>query len=111
MLLNCSVAHRVAELFAALHHQHFVDGVDDHLRRDFRERLLQRRVAVGPQVRVLLPERGDLPLLEIGLGDDLAVHLDEHLLDDVGAAASQPPQRAISTQATTMQFCVSCESS
>ena len=44
----------------------------------------QRRVVVGPQVRVLLAKRGDLPLLEIGLGDDLAVHLHQDLLDDVG---------------------------
>ena len=65
MLLNCSVRHRVAELLAALHHQHLVDRVDDHRRRDFGERLLQRGVAVGTQVRVLLAERGDLPLLRV----------------------------------------------
>ena len=31
---------------------------------------------------LLLPQRGDLPLLELALGDDVAVHLHEHLLDD-----------------------------
>ena len=47
------------------------------------EGLLQRRVVVGAQVRLLLTQRRDLPLLEVGLGDDLAIHLHQHLLDDV----------------------------
>ena len=50
-----------------------VDSVDDHARRHFRERLPQRRVAIGPEVGIALTKRGDLPLLEIGLGDDLAI--------------------------------------
>ena len=33
---------------------------------------------------VLLPQRRHLPLLEIGLREDLAVDLDQHLLDDLG---------------------------
>ena len=47
-------------------------------------------VAVAFQIDLLthLPERGDLALLEIGLGEDLAVHLDEDLLDDLGAGAT-----------------------
>jgi hypothetical protein len=32
-----------------------------------------------------LPERGNLPLLEVGLGEDVAVHLHQHLLDDFAA--------------------------
>ena len=32
-----------------------------------------------------LADRGHLPLLELGLGDDVAVHLHEHLLDDFRA--------------------------
>ncbi len=79
------VAHLQPELAPALHHQHLVDGVDDHARRDLaehrRERLVaaQRiRVEIGPG----LPQGGHLQLLEVGHRDDLAVHLDEHLLDD-----------------------------
>ena len=98
-------AHRVAELLAALHHQHLVDGVDDHGRRDFGERLLQRRVAVGTQVRVLLAERRDLARFEIGLGDDLAVHLHQHLLDDVRASTrvrpAAPKPRSLRTSASS----------
>ena len=83
--------HRVAELLAALDHQHLVDGFDDDLRRDIGEGLLQRRVAIGAQVRLLLPKRRDLPLLEVGLGDDLAVHLDQDLLEDIGMPSTRWP--------------------
>ena len=40
---------------------------------------------------------GDLPLLELGLRDDVAVHLHEDLLDDVARASAprRTPQRAI----------------
>ncbi len=46
--------------------------------------------------------RGDLPLLEVGLGEDLAVHLDEDLFDDLGAERQAgrrgEPQREEATQ-------------
>ena len=64
------------------------------LRRDLVERLAQLRVArVALQIDLLahLPQRRDLPLLEIGLGEDLAVHLDEDLLDDLGPRDGQRP--------------------
>ena len=35
-----------------------------------------------------LAERRDLAVLEVGLGEDLAVHLDEDLLDDFGARST-----------------------
>ena len=43
--------HGVAELLAALDHQHFVDGVDDDAGRDFGQRLLQRLIVLGTEVR------------------------------------------------------------
>ena len=56
----------------------------------------------------LLAQRRDLPRLEIGLGEDLAVHLDQHLLDDLGAQRRPPPARSRpSTRATeTSSVCV-----
>ena len=84
--LELVVAHGVAQFLAALREQQFVDGVDDHLRRHLTEHLGERRViAAQPAHFRPLTKRGDLPLLEIGLGDDLAVHAHENLLDDVGA--------------------------
>ena len=48
---------------------------------------------VGLQIRgvdlavlVLLPQRLDLALCQVGLREDLAVHLHDHLLDDDGLA-------------------------
>jgi hypothetical protein len=38
--------------------------------------------------RVALPERFDLQLLEVGLGEDLAIHLDHDALDDAVAFLS-----------------------
>jgi hypothetical protein len=75
--------HRVAELLAALDHQHLVDGVDDDGGRHFGKGCPQRGVAIGPQVGILLAQRRDLARFELGLGDDLAVHLHQDLLDDV----------------------------
>ena len=86
--LNCVVAELVAELFAALDEQHLVDRVDHDLRRDLVERLAQLDVvgiALQVDLLALLAQRGDLALLEIGLGEDLAVHLHENLLDDFAA--------------------------
>ena len=76
-------AHGEPELPAALHHQQLVHGIDDHGGRDFRQRALQGGIAVGAEVGVALAQGRDLARLEIGLGDDLAVHLHEHLLDDL----------------------------
>ena len=82
------VGEREAQLLAALQQQHLVDRVDEDLRRHLGERLLQL-VVVLRVARVRLPcssgaDGRDLPLLELGLGEDLAVHLHEHLLDDLG---------------------------
>ena len=87
-LLNCSSRELVAELLAALHHQHFVDGADQQAGRDFVERFAQLGAAlVGRQVDGLafLAQRLHLPGFKIALGQDLAIHLHEHLLDDLGA--------------------------
>ena len=78
-------AERVAQLAAALDEQQLVNGVDDDVGRDVDERLLQLGVGARPEVRVALPQRGDLPLLELGLGDDVAVHLHQNLFEDVRA--------------------------
>jgi hypothetical protein len=58
---------------------------DDDGRRDLDEGRLQCRIAFRTQVRILLTQRCDLARFEIGLGDDLAVHLHQDLFDDVGA--------------------------
>ena len=90
-LLNCCVAQRVAELLAALHDEHLVDRVDHDLRRDLVERLAELgvvRVALQVDRLPLLAERGNLTLFEIGLGEDLAVHLHENLLDDLAARSA-----------------------
>ena len=47
------------------------------------------RIALQVDLLTLLAQRGDLALLEVGLGEDLAVHLDENLLDDFGADAGR----------------------
>ena len=81
------VAHLEPELLAALHEEHLVDGVDDDARRDLVEHLAQRDVVLhvgGVDVRVVGAQRRHLQLLDVGLGEDLAVHLHEHLLDDLG---------------------------
>ena len=44
-----------------------------------------RRSLFRSSLLALLAQRRNLALLEIGLGEDLAVHLDENLLDDFGA--------------------------
>ena len=87
--LNCSSRELVALLLAELQQQQLVDRLDEDPRRDLGEHLLQLLVVLqrlGVDVLVHpLAERGDLPGLELGLGDDVAVHLHQHLLDDLGA--------------------------
>ena len=43
------------------------------------------RVVLQVELLAALAQRRDLPRLEVGLGEDLAVHLDQDLLDDLGA--------------------------
>ena len=78
------------ELFAALRQQHFVDDVDHDLRRDLVEGLPELFV-LGIVLRIdllaLLAQHGNLALLEIALGEDVAVHLDENLFEDLGAGS------------------------
>ena len=50
--LELLVAHRVAELLAALDEQQLVDGVDDHRRRDLGQQLGQRRVVAAQRLRL-----------------------------------------------------------
>ena len=76
------------QFLRALQEQQLVDRLQHDLRRDFVERLAQLRVVL--QVRfghlaVLLAERRDLTLFQVALGEDLAIHLDQDLLDDLGA--------------------------
>jgi hypothetical protein len=87
--LELIVADAVAELLAALQQQHLVDDVDDQLRRDLVERLAKLGVgrrALQVDLLPLLAQDADLTLLELALREDLAVHLDEDLLEDFGAA-------------------------
>ncbi len=99
------VAHRPAQLAASLHQQQLVDGRQDQVGRDFRHRLAQlgagrRHVPqLGPVAQL-----GHLPLLELGLGDDVAVHLDQDLLEDLRAerrerqAGEERPRAATSNR-------------
>ena len=85
--LELLVAQLIAELLAALDDHHLVDRIHHDLRRDLVEHFPQlcvRGIALQIERLALLPERGDLTLLEVALGEDFAVHLDEDLLDDVG---------------------------
>src|SRR5581483_2187653 len=93
--LELIVAEPVAELLPALRQQRLVDHVHHDLRRDLVERLLELGVAgVGLRIEVLalLPQRGDLPLLEVALGEDVAVDLDQDLLEDFGARRGRDEQ-------------------
>src|SRR5439155_19238498 len=87
-ILELVVRQLVSQLAAALYDEHVVDDVDNELRRDLVERLPELRVgllALEVDLLTTLTQRLDLYVFEIGLGEDLAVHLDEDLFDDVGA--------------------------
>ena len=65
--------------------QQLVDGVDQQLRRDLGDRLLQFLVVLERIRRdFAIAERGNLPFFELALGDDVAVHLDQNLLQNLG---------------------------
>src|SRR5262249_34603521 len=88
-VLELIVAELVTELPAPLDNQHLVNDANDQLGSDFVKRLAKLSLAlVALQVKLLAPltERGDLARLEIGLREDLPIHLDQYLLDDVGAS-------------------------
>ena len=80
------VADGEPDLLRALHQQHFIDHGDDSLRSDLREELGELGIGQSARVRLIrqLAERLELNAVELGLGDDLAVHLHEHLLEDFG---------------------------
>ena len=77
------VPERVPELATALHEKQLVDGVDDDPRGDFDKGFLQVGVGGGAEIGIALPERRDLTLLQLGFRQDVAVYLDENLLDDI----------------------------
>ena len=112
MLLNCSSPIDVAELAATLDEQQLVDGRQDEVRRDFGDRLPQLRARRRYVAELgAVAQLGHLPLLELGLGDDLAVDLHEHLLEDLRAerrheqqapgSARPPALRAIYASSST----------
>ena len=95
--LELLVGQLVAEFLAALQQQELVDGVHDQLRRDVRPAPSSSSASViALRVDPLpLPDHGALPRLEVGLGDDVAVHLHQDALDDLrrrrpDPAASRP---------------------
>ena len=66
------------------------------LRRDLVERLAELlRCSAALEIHLLTPlaQRHNLTLLEVGLREDLAVHLDENLLDDFGAHRATAGER------------------
>jgi hypothetical protein len=90
--LELIVAKAKAQLAPALQEEQLVDRIHNQLRGDLGELLFQRLVVFQRRGVDLLPlhllaQHGDLPLLELGFRDDVAVHLDEDLLEDV------PPRR------------------
>ena len=68
----------------ALNQEQLIDRFEDQLRRHLGDRALER-LALGRDVRELRPgtKDGNLTLLELALGQDVAVHLDQDLLDDL----------------------------
>ena len=57
-------------------------------------KLLRRSVALQVDLLTLqFPEPRNLPILEVGFREDLAVHFDEDLLDDFGARAATAGRR------------------
>ena len=97
-LCELRVADGQRHLFRALHQQHLVDHRDDGLRGDLGKDL--RELGIGQAARIglvlQLAKRRKLNLMELGLGDDFAVHLHEHLLEDLGRDAPclepRPPE-------------------
>ena len=86
--LELLVAQLVTELLAALDQEHLVHGAHEQTRRDLVQRLAQLGVAFfrgEVDVLPLLTQGLDLPRFEVSLGEDLAVHLHQNLLDDLGA--------------------------
>src|SRR6185369_7276190 len=81
--LEILVGHDVAEFAATLDEQQFVDRTQNQLRRAFGNRLLQLRAVGGDVLQFgALPEKFDLHPLEIALGHNVPVHLDEDLLEN-----------------------------
>ena len=99
--LELLVAQLVAEFRAPLHQQQLVDGVDDELRRDLRRAPSSAPRRFRAHRRCAGAERRDLALFELGLREDLAVHLHEDLLDDLGA---QSGWRAAPTNAASARL-------
>ena len=87
-LLELLIGDVNAFFLAKLQQQHLVDCVDENLRRDLRDHLLQRLVVLhrlGIDSRVdPAAERGNLLGLELGLGQDVAIDLHEDLLEHFG---------------------------
>ena len=88
-LLELLIGQLVAALLPELNEQELVDGFDDQSRRHLGEGFLQLLVVlqrIGSDVLVQsCSQRRDLTLLQIGLGEDVAVHLHQHLLDDLSS--------------------------
>jgi len=84
-LLELLFADAITQFLAALNDEHLVDNADEQHRRHVGNRFSQLFVALWRREVDLLATRadlGDLPCFEIGLGEDLAVDLHEHLLED-----------------------------
>ena len=84
------VADREPHLLRALHQQHLIDHGDDGLRGDLREELGQLGIGQAARVGLVrqLAKRRELNPVKLGLRDDFAVHLHEHLLEDLGGNGS-----------------------
>ena len=84
-LLVLFVADLVPQLFAALNNQHLVDNAHQQDWCHFCDGLAQLFVALRcRQIDLLLalPNFLNLSRFKVAFGEDLSVHLDEHLLQD-----------------------------
>ena len=79
-LLELLVGELVAELPRPLDQQQLVDGAGDHLGRHLGEHPIEFRI--GARLEAPLAYHADLALFQLGLGDDVAVDLDQNLLED-----------------------------
>ena len=69
-----------SQFLAPLHYQQLVDGSGDHRRGHLGHNACQFRIIRW--LKIPIADLGDLSTLQVGLGDDLPVHLHEDLLDD-----------------------------
>src|SRR4029079_4706176 len=75
-------AQRVVELAAALNEQELIHSFEDQVGCQFTDRLLKLEIGLGARVLRSRQRRCE-PLLEVRLGNNLAVDFDQYLFNDL----------------------------